>query len=217
MEETTQLLSRWRDGDEGALAEVISQHLPFVRERARRLLGKELRAKLTSDDIVQDAVVEFLRYGPRFVPENRRQLQALLARIVASTVCDHGAWFQAARRRMAVEQALASNVLEQAGESVAHPAELAHQEELRDRLRPAMELLTEADRRVLVWRHWDRRSFAAIGQDLGLSEEGARAACRRAIERLRAAMGTLRRDGIDELLDGIAPGRAEDDAADRSD
>jgi RNA polymerase sigma factor (sigma-70 family) len=202
MNETTQLLQRWRDGEEAALHEVLTLHLPFIRQRVRELLGPALRAKLTSDDVVQDAVVDFLRNGPRFVPANGRQLQRLLSRVVANTISDHGNWFQAARRCMANESPQAAQDVHGSTRS-SDPVAQAQHAEMAARLRLALELLDEADRRLIVWRDWEKRPFAAIGGDLGLGEEAARAAWRRATERLRQTMTQLRQGGLDELLDGV--------------
>lgn len=206
MNETTQLLERWRDGDESALQAILTTHLPFIRQRVRELLGPALRARLTSDDVVQDAVVDFLRNGPRFVPENGRQLQRLLGRIVANTVCDRSNWFRAARRSMANETWLKSSLDGPSPPDAGDPAELAHRAEMAARLRLAMELLDERDRQLIVWREWERRPFADIGAELELREEVARAAWRRAMERLRHTMARLRQGELDALLDETEPG-----------
>lgn len=205
MNETTQLLERWRAGDESALQEVLEKHLVFIRQRARELLGPALRGKLTSDDIVQDAVVDFLRNGPRFVPANGRQLQRLLGRIVANTVCDHSNWFRAARRSMASETTWTSTLDGAAAADTGDPLHSAHHEEMAARLRLAMELLHERDRQLIVWREWEKRPFADIGAELAQSEEAARAAWRRAVEHLRQTMTRLRQGELDALLDEAAP------------
>lgn len=200
MAETTQLLDRWRNGDPTALQQVLTLHLPFVRQCVRELLGPQLRQRLTSDDVVQDAVVDFLRNGPRFVPANGRQLQRLLARVVANTICDHGKWFAAARRSLMRETTLSTGVPGEAS-SRHDPAVAAERAELADRLRLGLELVSERDRRLILMRDWEKRPFAEIGEPIGLTEEAARTAWRRATERLREAMARLRRGELDTLLD----------------
>jgi len=201
MPETTQLLQRWRDGDESALDDILRRHLPWVRQHVRERLGADLRAKLASEDVVQEAMLDFLRNGPRFVPANEAQLRALLARIVTNTLCDQGNWFRAARRRMAAEVHLASSV--ELGDPAAtdQPAADAASREQAERLRLAMEVLGERDRQLLVWRQWEQLSFAAIGSRLQMEEEAARAAARRALERLRETMTHLRTGDVDGALD----------------
>lgn len=211
MNETTQLLQRWRDGEEAALHEVLTLHLPFIRQRVRELLGPALRTRLTSDDVVQDAVVDFLRNGPRFVPENGQQLQRLLGLVVAHTISDHGNWFGAARRRMANESSFEVQDLH-GSTRVGDPVARAHDAEMVARLRLALELLDETDRRLIVWREWEKRPFAAIAGDLGLAEDGARAAWRRATERLRLTMAGLRLRGLDAVLDEVDRGSVDGDS-----
>lgn len=203
MEELTQLLALWKEGAADAPPRLAALVLPFVRAQARAMLGPALRQKLDSEDLAQDATLEFLQYGPRFVPETSGQLQALLARIVANTVRDKSQWFAAARRQMGQETRLASSAELAEGSSV-DPARLAFDRESAVRLRLAMELLDEPDREVLVWHHWEQQGFAAIGARLGRSEEAARSACRRAMVRLVQHMAQLRDGGLDAALRAAA-------------
>ena len=202
MGETTQLLQQWRGGKEAAREELLARSLPFIRRVVRARLGPELRAKVTSGDVVQEAAMHFLRYGPRFVPANTRQFETLLARIVANTLADAGRWFEAERRKMGVETALASSVDMAKWTQSAGPVGRAQRDELAQRVRLAMELLPDRDRRVLVWRNMYERPFAEIGKDLGVSEEGARSVCRRALEQLRTVVARLRRGELADILAG---------------
>ena len=202
MEELTQLLALWKEGAADAPPRIAAQVLPFVRAQARAMLGPALRQKLDSEDLAQDATLDFLQYGPRFVPETVAQLHKLLARIVANTVRDKSQWFAAARRQMGQETRLASSAELPLGSS-ADPVGIAHDHESALRLRLAMELLDEQDREVLVWHHWERQGFAAIGERLGRSEEGARSLCRRAMVKLVQHMARLRDGGLEAALRAV--------------
>jgi RNA polymerase sigma factor (sigma-70 family) len=199
MEEMAGLLRRWADGEDAVVGRITELVLPFVRRRARELLGEELRAKLDSEDVAQDAAMEFLRYGPRYVPKDEAQLHALLARIVANTVRDHGSWFRTARRQMGGELPLATSALLPAGSST-DPAHAAARRDAEVRLRLALELLDEADRELLVWHLWDKLTFVEIGARRHGSEEAARAAYRRALVRLLERMACLRDRGLGDAL-----------------
>lgn len=200
MDEKEQLLTRWQAGDDSVVGDLLQSLQPFVRDKARQLLGRDLRTKVGSDDIVQDAVLEFLRHGPRTVPVSMAQLRALLARIVVSTVCDHGKWWQAARRRLARESGLGSTVLGAVPVTDSGPADQLHAKEMTERLRLAMELLDERDRLLIVWREWEQLPFAQIGQRLELGEEAARSAARRAMVLLGEKMLQLRQGQFDAAL-----------------
>lgn len=200
MDPTSQLLQRWRDGDEQGLHELLALHLPAVLAIVRAQLGRELRQKLESDDLVQDAIVEFLRYGPAVPPVGAEHFRALLGRIVSHQICDRSKWFQAARRRMDRERSLGSTTQATIPAAGLDPAELAERADLTMRLRLALELLPERARRALVLRDWQGLSFAQVALDLGVGEEAARGTWRRAVARLRALMADLRTGGLPAAL-----------------
>lgn len=208
MDGTTQLLARWRDGDEHAVHELIANHVPAVYEMVRARLGDGLRQKLDSGDVVQDAILEFLRHGPAVPPVDSTHLRALLARIVCNTICDRSKWFQAARRRMGSERGLTSTQGAALPANAPDPVAQAARTEMAARLRLSMELLSEVDRRVVVLREWQGLPFAQIADELGGNEEAARGAYRRAMERLRARMAELRVGGLP-----VALAAAESEAA----
>ena len=200
MDGTTQLLARWRDGDETAVHELIAAHVPAVYAMVRARLGDALRQKLDSGDVVQDAILEFLRHGPAVPPVDAEHLRALLARIVCNTICDRSKWFQAARRRMGSERGLTTTQGAALPANAPDPAVEAMRADMAARLRLAMELLAEQDRKVVVMREWQALPFAQIADELGGNEESARGAYRRAVERLRARMAELRTGGLPAAL-----------------
>ena len=68
---TGKLLERWHAGDGGALDELLVRDLPWIRRCVHRRLGQGLRQRAETEDFVQEAVLEVLRYGPRFVVGTR--------------------------------------------------------------------------------------------------------------------------------------------------
>jgi len=69
--ETPDLLRRWHAGDEEALGRLLERELPWVRRLVHRRLGPLLRRSGETQDFVQEAMVEVLRYGPRFTASNQ--------------------------------------------------------------------------------------------------------------------------------------------------
>ena len=57
--------------------------------------------KVESSDIVQDAALQFLKYGPRFILSDEEKFRALLVRIVENVLRDKHDWFSARRRAIA--------------------------------------------------------------------------------------------------------------------
>ena len=62
-------------------------------------------------DYVQDAIVQFLQYGPRFTISNDARFRGLLAKIVENVLCNKYHWFIARRREIARERPLPSDTV----------------------------------------------------------------------------------------------------------
>ena len=108
--ETVTLLQRWHAGDRAALDTLLARDMPWIREHVERRLGQLLRAKGEADDYVQDAVIEVLRYGPRFLIADRERFRGLLARIVENTLRDQHDWYTAKRRECSVQKSFAASM-----------------------------------------------------------------------------------------------------------
>ena len=61
--DTPDLLRRWHEGDEAALSRLLERELPWIRQLVHRRLGPLLRRSGETQDFVQEAMVEVLRYG----------------------------------------------------------------------------------------------------------------------------------------------------------
>ena len=98
MSETRTLLARWHQGDADALATLVEQDREWIERRVRGRLGALLRHRHDTQDIVQQTLVEVLRYGPRFLLNDRGHLRGLLARMVENTLRGRAAHEGAERR-----------------------------------------------------------------------------------------------------------------------
>lgn len=194
--DTTQLLERWYAGDEGALDALLADCLPWIRSRVQQRLGPQLRRKLETGDVVQDALMRFLADGPRLQIRNSGHLRGILARIVENVLCDKADWFSAKRRALARECALGDHGA--LPDDADGPATLLATDENHDRVRLALELLEPEARRLVVLRAWDGLSFIEIGEQLGISQKAADTRYRRALARLAlryAEIERMERDG----------------------
>lgn len=189
---TSELLGRFHDGDDGALEALVRDNLEWLHDRVRRRLGQKLRAKADSQDIVQDAMVEILRYAPRFRCASRNQFRALMGRIVENVIRDQNDFFSARRRAMSQEAGDVGMVtLDGLGGSATAPDRAMERNESQARLRLALELLDPADREVIVLRQWEGLEFAEIGNKLGINANAARMRFQRALPRLADRMDEL--------------------------
>ncbi|MBL8739141.1 MAG: sigma-70 family RNA polymerase sigma factor [Planctomycetes bacterium] len=204
--DTRALLARWHAGDTSALAELVELHLPWLQQHVRGRLGDFLARHAEPQDYLQDAVLDFLRYAPRFVVRDEKQFRGLLVRVVENTLLDRNEWFRAKRRDMARNGPLPTDsvlALDPAFQRSETPSREVAAREQRDWVRLGLEVLPAADRRILVLREWEDRSFAEIGAELGLTEAAARMRWVRAVGRLAAVLRDLRQ--------GIVPAAGQGD------
>ena len=214
---TAALLKRWHLGDRESLEALLERHLPWIKQHVRRRLGSGLRRKTESGDIVQDAVIQFLDYCPRIQVSDESLFRALMVRIVENVLRDKNDWFRAQRRAIARERPLPSDtilVLDPPAGGVRSPSRAADRNEQEAWIRLGIELLGEKDREVIVRHDWGGESFVTIGRDLGSTPDAARMRYNRAVERLGATVGALRRGGLAEALEsrpgaqGVEDGRS---------
>lgn len=193
--DTREILRRWCAGDQVARDALVERHLPWITARVAGLLGPRLLAAEEPADYVQRALVEFLRYSPRFEVESTAQLRAILLRIVENTIRDRGDWYRAARRRLSREQPLPSDTVLHLGRDQAFtpPDERAERNEMEGMLRLALELLDPERRRLIVMREVDGLTYAEVARELGVAEEAAKKRCQRAVRAVGELVDRLRR------------------------
>lgn len=200
--DTTALLKRWNAGDEDALQELLRQHLPWIRAHVRQRLGDFLRTKDESGDIVQDALVEFLRYGPHFEVASEAHLRFLLSRIAENVLRDRHDFFTRRRRQAAREQPIPDDsvlALDAGAREVTQPDAALERKQWQAWVRLALALMDPDEREVIVLRQWDNLEFAAIGERLGAAPDAVRMRFQRALPKLAQKIQMLQRGQIDEL------------------
>lgn len=85
-DQTRPALNDWHGGDQAALVCLLDRSLEWIRKRVAKRMGAVLQAKGETVDYVQDAMVEVLRYGPKFVMTDESQSPALMAKIVENVL-----------------------------------------------------------------------------------------------------------------------------------
>ncbi|HUR26755.1 MAG TPA: RNA polymerase sigma factor [Planctomycetota bacterium] len=200
--ESTMLLQRWNSGDEKALQELLRLHLPWIQTHVRQRLGGLVRAKEETTDVVQDALVEFLRYGPRFNVSNEAHLRFLLGRIAENVLRDRHDFFTRRRRQVARERPLPEeSVLELDGGShdSIRPDRALEKKQWQAWVRLALELMEPEDRETIVLRQWDELEFAEIATKMGTTPDAARMRFQRALPKLAQKIQQLQRGELADL------------------
>lgn len=201
--ETHQYLTQWHMGDRKGLDALLDHHLPWIHDHVRKRMGPLLRGKGETCDYVQDAVVEFLRYGPRFTMTNAALFRALMVKIVENSLRHRHAWFTARRRDIARENPLPSDTilyLDSPKGAKHTPSQSAARHEQEAWIRLGMEFLNPEYREVLVLRKWDNLSFPEIGERLGISATAARLKHNRALSRLGSVVCSIRSGELSQVV-----------------
>lgn len=193
---TLQLLQRWHRGDERALAELIARDLPWLRAEAMRRMGGELRERQEADDVVQQALVHVMQFGPRFEVDDEDHYRAILLRIVENTIRKMLRDSRRQKRSAGREEPLPSGSVVALAATATRPSAAADRNEQRAWLHLALELLDTDDREIVLMRQWHGLPFAVIGEQLGINEDAARRRFERAVARLAQTVGQLRRGDL---------------------
>lgn len=201
--QTRALLERFHDGDAAALQELLVRDLPWVRAYVERRLGAALRRQGDIDDYVQEAMVQALQYGPRFVVDDHDRFRALLARITENVLRDQAARLRTEKRDPAREQPFPSEsrlYLDPPVRSVTRPSVAVQRAQERAWIALAIELLPAADRTLVRRREWEGRSFPEIAEELGIHEDAARMRFARLLPRLAQTLDQLRRGAVGVVI-----------------
>lgn len=204
-----ELLQRWHAGDAEALGRLVEAQLPWLRQHVERRLGAFLRERGDAGDYLHDALLDFLRDGPRFQVRDEAQFRGLLVRVLENTLRDRNDWFRAQRRHLAGgAERRAESVLDlHSGLAVSStPSRQAGREEQRAWVRLALELLDPEDRKIILGRDYEKRPFAEIGAELGLAAAAVRMRWTRAVGRLAQTLLKLRAGHVDGPDGGGAGG-----------
>jgi RNA polymerase sigma factor (sigma-70 family) len=177
------LLKRVRQGDETALARLLSEYEPEVRLIAHLRLGPILRRYLDSMDLVQ-SVQQCLLSGlrqDRFDVSSPEKLVALATTLVRRKIARHWRRLRREHNLRAVDVDL--EAVEQALNKRDDPAETVA---LHDQVQHLLRILNENDRRVVELR---LRGYSTIevARELGLDPDGLRVRLARLRKRLRAS------------------------------
>jgi len=208
---TAESLDRWHGGDSDGLDALLEDHLPWLMKQVQRRLTQHLRRKGDTADFVQDAVVQFLRFCPRFHIDNDRHFRAILLKIVESTMRNQYDWLTARRREIARERPLARDTvlrLDPPRGEVKTPSMHVVNREREAWIRLGLELLDCADREVIVLRKWDGLTFVEAGERMGITEDAARMRHNRAVRRLAEVVARLRTGDVKAALDSAQCGPA---------
>jgi RNA polymerase sigma-70 factor (ECF subfamily) len=170
--ETGDLLQQARAGSPEALNRLYERCagrlLAFIRLR----LGRELRGRLESRDILPAALFKSLNHVREFKGDETRAFIAWLARIAEREILDCADFHHRQRRDAGREVPVDDDAPLAALTKSALSRVILDEESAR--LEAALDALEPAHREVILLRKFEELPFAEIGRRLGKSEDACR-------------------------------------------
>jgi RNA polymerase sigma-70 factor (ECF subfamily) len=189
-------------GDERAQQRLFDSYRPRLRRMIALRLDPRLAPRLDASDIVQEVLADAGRKLSEYLRERPLPFYPWLHRLAAERLAQaHRRHLKAQARAVGREQPGGLDLADEPGRQLADclvssgtsPSQGLLRDELRQRLRQALDRLSRNDREVLVMCYLEDLSFAEIAAILGITEGAVKVRHFRALERIRKLM-----DGDDD-------------------
>jgi RNA polymerase sigma factor (sigma-70 family) len=167
--------------------EGIEEHLEGLRAFVRLRLGRALRAKEESGDLVQSVCREMLAEPRGRVDRGRSGMRRRLLRAAENKIRDRWRHWKRERRDLACERGLEGSAVVEANAGLADwrtPSRQAASREDLDRLETTFRELPPDYREAIVLARLKGWSHARIAEKLGRTESATRTLLSRALARL---------------------------------
>ena len=189
---TTDLLRDAVAGESNAVDALYRRCAPRLLTYIRLRMGRSLRARVESRDILQSTLLKsFQRFGD-FRGGDGRSLMAWLARIAEREVADRVDYEKRQRRDAARETPL--DATPDLSARVTSVLSRVIRDERAEQLEAAMDTLSDAYREIILLRKFEELSFPEIARRLGKSEDASRMLFARALTALTLALTGTSRD-----------------------
>ena len=183
-----QLLREARDGDDDALGQLLQDHRNYLLAMVNSDMESQIRPKVGSSDIVQEALLTAYREFDQFSGESSNELVAWLRQICKHDLSDAERSFKRTKKRqISREKPIepSSKLMIPLPDTAATPSTEAMASEQSKQLNAAMEKLSTDYQTVLKLRNWEQLSFEEIGQQMGRSAESVRKLWTRAVLKIQ--------------------------------
>ena len=201
--DTEELLQQARSGDRGARQQLLARHRRRLERMVALRLDRRLAARFDPSDVVQEALADAAGRLSDYARRRPLPFYPWLRQLAWDRLIElHRRHVAAGKRSVKREEPdvlrlpdesavqLASRLADLGGS----PSEQAVREEVRQRVRLALDRLAPGDREVLVLRHLEQLPTATAAAVLGIGEGAFKSRHLRALQRL----GTQLRDAHPE-------------------
>jgi RNA polymerase sigma-70 factor (ECF subfamily) len=189
MEESLTIkLHQARAGSKEALDVLFERVAGRLLALIRLRLGRQLRARLESRDILQVSLLRAFQRLDQLQGDDSGALMAWLARIAENEIRDQADFHGRQRRDAARDVPLEDPALGGLAERIRSQASRLILDEEAERLEQALETLDESYREVILLRKFEELSFEEVGRRMGRSPDACRMLLARALTALTLAV-----------------------------
>jgi RNA polymerase sigma-70 factor (ECF subfamily) len=198
-DQTQELLKQAGGGDADAVNQLLDRHRVSLRQLVKMRLDRAIARRVDASDVVQDVLLEASRRLDDYIKDARLPFHLWLRQLAKDRIIDmHRRHRGAQRRSVDREQACTAANLPQGStydlaaqlcDPELTPAAANIRKELESRFAAAVEQLDEADRDVILMRHFEQLGNSEVAQALGISQPAAGMRYLRALRKLRAVLG----------------------------
>jgi RNA polymerase sigma-70 factor (ECF subfamily) len=193
------LMQRARNGDPSALGLLFDRYRDYLTVLARIQIGRRLPGKIDASDPVQETFLKATRHFAQFRGSSEDELIDWLRQILATTLANTVRHYFGTRSRdIRLERELSAQVADDSrtldrGLVGPHssPSHHASRNEQTMMLAAALERLPQHYREVIVLRHVEGLTFAAVAARMRRSPDSVEKLWIRALGQLRTQLGDL--------------------------
>ena len=195
---TQVLLDRVRDGDQAAINGLLARHREAIKRMIDRRMDRVVQHRVDASDIVQDVMLEANRRLGDYLANPTMPFQLWLRHMARDRLIDAHRRHRVASNRSVdrevsvpqpgMDDRSDDDVVAGIADRELTPAAAATWHELERRFAAAVEQLEEADRQIVLLRHFEHLSTADAAAALGLSKPAAGMRYLRAMRRLRVLL-----------------------------
>jgi len=171
--QTQTLLEQAQTGDRQAFEDLFARHRPYLRQLVELRLDPKLRARVDPSDVVQEAHLEAVRRLSTYLRERPMPFRLWLRQIAYDRTLKAwryhlGTARRAAGREVPLPERSSLMLARQLLAGGSSPSRALDRRDLAQRLREAMAQLPQADREVILMRHFEGLSNQEVGCLLSL-------------------------------------------------
>lgn len=186
------LIRTAREGSEAALSELLEHYRPYLDMHVQRTLGRRIRTRTDSEDVVQSAYARAVSGFDQFRGTTEPEFSSWITQIVRSTALDVLRANSADKRDLSLEKTVMAHQSEPAMLSwiqpvadAPTPSVIAMRGEAALQLARALQRLSEDHRTAITMRFLEDRKLAEIAEEMDRSPDAVIGLIRRGLKQLR--------------------------------